>query len=231
MGLIMKTLASTIAFMASNIQNYWADRIKDQFGIKVSTKESGYEIDPTIIRQLNLILSKMPTEEVKDCKIFDVYFSFTMGPNLPHYPNHGYYINNSVTLNVNIFTDPDQSEDFLDEHGYAVNRATHTVIHEFGHGYDQNNGDLSLQPEWLQLSGWSKDAKPGLKRLVIKDPGAPVVIGEWFFDPRAGFVRFYAKRNPYDDFADSFAFYVAGLQDKLPENKRQYFQKLLLKYS
>jgi len=227
----MKTLASTIAFMASNIQNYWADRIKDQFGIKVSTKESGYEIDPTIIRQLNLILSKMPTEEVKDCKIFDVYFSFTMGPNLPHYPNHGYYINNSVTLNVNIFTDPDQSEDFLDEHGYAVNRATHTVIHEFGHGYDQNNGDLSLQPEWLQLSGWSKDAKPGLKRLVIKDPGAPVVIGEWFFDPRAGFVRFYAKRNPYDDFADSFAFYVAGLQDKLPENKRQYFQKLLLKYS
>jgi hypothetical protein len=228
---MMKTLVSTIALLATNIQDHWMQKIKDTFGIKVSAKESGYVIDPTVTRQLFGILSNMPAQEVKDCKVYDVYFSFTMGPNLPHYPNHGYYINNSVTLNVNVFTDPDQSDDFLDPHGYAVNRATHTVVHEFGHGYDMNNGDLSLKPEWLKLSGWSKDAKPGLKRLVIKDPGAPVVIGEMYFDPRAGFPRFYAKRNSWDDFADCFAFFVVGLQDKLPENKQQYFKKLLSKYS
>jgi hypothetical protein len=226
----MKTLASTIALLATNIQDLWMQKIKDSFGIIVSSKESGYAIDPTVTRQLFRILSNMPAEEVKDCKIYNVHFSFTMGPNLPHYPNHGYYIGNSVTLNVNVFTQPDQPEDFLDPHGYAVNRAAHTVVHEFGHGYEINHDNLSSKPEWMNLSGWSKEPKPGLKRLIIKDPGMPPVIGEMYFDPHAKFVRFYAKRNNWDDWADSFAFYVLGLKDKLPDNKRKYFDNLLKKY-
>jgi hypothetical protein len=226
-----KTLASTIAVLAANIQNYWSDKIKEKFAIDVSSKEADYSIDPTILRQLYHILSVMPTQMTKDCKIYNVYFSFTMGPSLPHYPNHGWFINNSVTLNNNVFADPDQTDDFMDPHGYAIDRATHTVLHEFGHGYDVNNGDLSMRPEWVKLSGWSKEPKEGLKRLVINEPGTPPVIGEMYYSPKAEFVRFYAKRNSWDDWADSYAFFVAGLHDKLPENKQQYFRDLLSKYS
>jgi hypothetical protein len=55
------------------------------------------------------------------------------------------------------------------------------------------------------------------------------MVGEWYYDPKAGFTRFYAKRNPWDDWADSFSFYVGGLK-KLPDNKTEYFDKLLKKY-
>lgn len=82
----------------------------------------------------------------------------------------------------------------------------------------------------MELSGWSKEPVPGLQRLSIKEPGTPEVIGEMYFDPGAGFTRFYAKRNPWDDFADSFAFYVAGMKSKVPGNKKEYFDKLLKQY-
>jgi hypothetical protein len=71
-----------------------------------------------------------------------------------------------------------------------------------------------------------------LKRLFIKGQGGvPDVIGEMYFDPRiAEFTRFYAKRNSWDDFADSGAYYLGGLKEKVPATKRKYFDNLLKKY-
>jgi hypothetical protein len=210
---------------------YWADKIKNTYGIQVQ-QHNNKEIvdDPVILRQIYLILSRMPAKIVKDCGVNTLSIRNDMGPNRPYYPNHGYYRDRSVTLNADIFYNPDEPIDFKDYRGYFVSRPAQTLIHEFGHAYDEFHGDLSLKSEWLSLSGWSKEPKEGLKRLIINDPGAPKVVGEYYYNPKAGFVRFYAHRNPWDDMADSFAFYMAGLKDKLPDNKRQYFDRILAKY-
>ena len=153
-----------------------------------------------------------------------------MGPNKPYYPNHGYYIHHTVTLNNNIFYHPDVMEDFFDYHGYFIDRPTQTIYHEFAHGYDAFHHDLSKKEDWTKLSGWSPAPKNGLKRLIIKGDGIPDVLGEWFFHPKAEFTRFYAKRNPWDDWADSFSFYIGDLKSKVPAIKRKYFDDLLKKY-
>jgi len=172
----------------------------------------------------------MPVELVKACGVTKLIFSSKMGPNMPHYPNHGYYIGDSVTLNSDIFYHPDIMDDFFDHNGYFIDRPTQTILHEFAHGYDAIRGEISLRPEWLKLSGWSKDPKPGLKRLIINAPGVPPVVGEWYYNPKAGFTRFYAKRNPWDDWADAFSFFTGNMKSKLPENKNEYFEALLKKY-
>lgn len=225
----MKTVSELIRKIAYTCP-YWENRIRDRFGIELTTKEQDREVDPILARQIYQILDLMPEKLVRDSGIKHLYLSNTMGPNLPKYPNHGYYVGDLVTLNEDIFYSPDEPEDFFDSHGYFISRPAETLTHEIGHAYDAAKGDLSTKPEWLRLSGWSKDAKSGLKRLLINDPGAPVVIGEWYFDPKAKFTRFYAKRNPWDDFADSFAFYIGNMKDKVPEKKRAYFDDLLKIY-
>ena len=103
-----------------------------------------------------------------------------------------------------------------------------------GHGFDEKQGDkedwLSLKKDWLELSSWSEKPKEGYKRLVIREKGSPELKGEWYYGPGAKFTRFYARRNPWDDFADHFSYYVGGLKSFLPHNKREYFEKLLKKY-
>jgi hypothetical protein len=222
-----------------NQSNYWADKIKNTFGIECHTKEAEYDLDPIVMRQVYLILSDMGVKLVKACDVPDLYISFTMGKSCFRFPNHGYWNPNdkSVTLNVNIFYEPDETPDFISKNtGFFVSRPIQTLYHEFAHSADSamgtNGVDLSSQPEWMELSGWSKTYKPGLKRLVIEEPGMPRVVGELYYEPsKAGFPRFYAARNNYDDFADCFAFYIAGLQDTLPKSKQNYFKKLLSKYS
>ena len=174
-----------------NPPNYWADRIEDIFGIKSLPKEKGGEVDPIILRQVYFILTAIGKNIVSDCNVPIFYYSKEMGPNLPKYPSHGYYYpaDKTITLNVNIFYDPDYPEDFKDDSGFYLNRAEETLAHELGHSYDNNCGkgiDLSLRPDWLKLSGWSETYKQGLKRLIIREPGMPEVRGEWFFNPTQG---------------------------------------------
>jgi hypothetical protein len=150
-----------------------------------------------------------------------------MGESKPYYPNHGYFLDKSVTLNSDIFYNPD---DFRDDNGYYMTRPNQTIFHEFGHGFDEFNGYPSMQPKWLKLSEWNKEPKEGLKRLVIKDKGTPDVLGEWYYNPDAGFTRYYGKRNPWDDYADSFCFYIGGLRKKVPPAKAKYLEDELAKY-
>jgi hypothetical protein len=175
----------------------------------------------------------MPVQLVKDCGVTDLYISEKMGPSKSYYPNHGYYdpATKSVTLNADIFENPDTPDDFYDENYHFVSRPCQTLLHEFGHSLDAECGELSMKEDWLKLSGWSKDAKPGLKQLIIDEPGMPRVVGEMFYNSKAKFTRFYARRNPWDDWADSFGFYFSGLRDKVPQTKRAYFDSLLKKYS
>jgi hypothetical protein len=226
---MVKSLALNLRYIVSNISDYWNNNIKNTFNIKVTPKDC--DVEAVIFRQIYLILLKMTAPVINDCGIHELFLK-DLGPSKSFYPNHGFFMpgTGTITLNINIFTDPDQPEDFFDPHGFFVSRAVQTLFHEMAHAYDEKNGNLSYKPEWMQLSGWSKEPQPGLKRLLIKEPGTPPVLGEMYFDPHAGFPRFYAKRNNWDDFADCFSFYLAGLYDKLPTNKQEYFKKLFSKY-
>jgi hypothetical protein len=222
----MEPITSIIRKIASS--SFWQDKIQEKFGISCAPKEPGGSLDPLILRQTFNILSKMPVELVRDCGVGKLYFGF-LGENKSYYPNHGYYINQSVTMNVDVYYHPDVMDDFFDHRGYFANRIFLTLWHEFFHGYDAAHGELSLKPEWLKLSGWSPVPKVGLKKMIINEPGMPPKTGEWYYDPNAGFTRFYARMNPWDDWADSACFDISGL-DKLPENKTEYFKNLLKKY-
>jgi hypothetical protein len=208
--------------------DYHHKQLLDRYGINIQMSPEVHE-GQWILRQVCNILRPIPAELVKACGIRQMLIQF-LGPNMPYYPNHGYFTGDLVALNSDIFIHPDAPDDFMDNHGYTLSRSEETLYHEFGHGFDAYHGDLSLQPAWTTLSGWSDVPQPGLQQLRIKEQDAPEVIGEWFYDPKAEFTRFYAKRNPWDDFADSFSFYVAGLKNKVPATKKNYFDKLLKKY-
>lgn len=227
----MVKLSSTIreALGYSNI-SYWDKLLRDKYGLDV-TFDSGCHDQVMLARQLYLILSPIPTQLIRDCLVRKVLFRSDLGENRKYSPNHGYFdCRDLIALNADCFYHPDQNDDFMDHNGYFVNRGQQTTIHEWGHAYDKALGEPSLKPEWCALSGWSEQPKPGLKRLLISEPGQPTVLGEWYYDPKAEFTRFYAKRNCYDDFADSFSYYVAGLRSKVPQTKREYLDKLLAKY-
>jgi hypothetical protein len=211
---------------------HWSKKLYEDFGLKVYMDRGVYD-SHLILRQIYGIFQPVSKDLIKDCGVDVLILRSTMGPNEPYYPNHGYYqaLDKSITLNADIFYHPDQPDDFFDYKGYFISRAAQTLLHELGHALDAAQGDLSKQPEWLKLSGWSPVYQPGLKRLIIKGTGTPEVIGEWFYNPEiATFTRFYAKRSPWDDFADSFSFYVASLKDKVPPSKKEYFDNLLKKY-
>ena len=227
----MKTIAASMRKLANESTiSYYSDILKDKYGLEVKFGPKVIK-GHTILREIVEIFDPLPPKLVKDCGIKYLIIRNDMGPNKPYYPNHGYFIGNQVALNADIFYNPDLPDDFFDHHGYFVTRPQQTLIHEFGHGFDQHHSNLSLQPKWLTLSKWSEKFQPGLKRLIIDEKKAPKkIVGEWFYSPDAGFTRFYAKRNPWDDWADSFAFYAANLKDKVPTNKTDYFNDMLKSY-
>lgn len=204
-----------------------ASFVKGQYDIDIDTIS-----DMACLRMLKDSLKYLNPELVKKCGIKSLAFE-DLGPSKEYYPNHGVYRDNgTLVLNTQLLEDPLLIAEA--ESGRAMNKFDQTLYHELGHGFDHENrvndgedGDESLQKEWMDLSEWSKEPKPGLHRIRIKDKGTPELVGEYYFSPEAKFTRFYGKRNPYDDYADCFSYYVAGLKSFLPENKIQYFDKRL----
>ena len=190
------------------------------------------ETDSKKLEDLQKALTDIPKRLIVDCGINSLDFE-DLGPSAQYYPNHGRYKDNTLVLNSNIFNDPPVGQD---EEGSDISHLKFVLVHEMGHGYDEifgkkdNGVDLSLRPNWLRLSGWSEKPDKGLKRLIIKEPGHPVVKGEWYYSPSANFCRFYGKRNPYDDWADTFSFYIIGMKRYIPEEKLKYFDDLLSRY-
>lgn len=220
-----KTITSNILVFAFTILEKNAPiEIENKYGIKVDESVEG-KFAVLILKALD----RLPLELTKACGIVSLGIK-DLGPSKEYYPNHGVYVSNTLYLNKWNTEDPWVVEDSL---GNRLDRFDHTLYHEMGHGLDEVLGgekDLSLQPEWLDLSGWSPEPKDGLKRVIIREAGSPELVGEWWYNPDAGYTRFYAKRNPWDDWADSFAYYVAGLKSYLPESKISYFNKLIGKF-
>ena len=208
-----------------------ASFIRDRYGILVNP-----EADIECLRMLKDSLNYVSPELVKECGIKGLDFE-DLGPSKEYYPNHGVYRDNgTLVLNIQLLDDPLLIAEA--DSGRAMNKFDQTLYHEMGHGFDhehrvsdKEDGDLSLQKEWMGISKWSKEPKPGLHRIRIKDKGTPELVGEYYFSPDAKFTRFYGKRNPYDDWADCFSYYVAGLRSFLPEDKLKYFDKRIKKFS
>lgn len=233
----MNTLSLNIRKMAYDLGQkaeiaHWGDLIKKTYGLSIYI-ESGIQDGYWIVRQIYNILKQAPSELVRACGVTKLYIKY-LGKNREKYPNHGYYqeSDHSVTLNSDIFIHPDQPEDFFDSRRNYLTRCEQTLYHEFSHALDAKLGNISLKPAWMSLSGWSKDYKPGLKQLIIREKGSPEVMGEYFYDPihEKEFTRFYAKRNPWDDLADSMGFWMANMKEKIPPTKKSYLDNLLKKF-
>jgi phosphoribosyl 1,2-cyclic phosphodiesterase len=224
------SLSSYVKKLASDTESlHWIQKLENDYGLSPFL-QSGVVEGPSILRQCHQILSCMPSSLINACGINRLEIRSDMGPNKPFYPNHGYFVNHSVTLNSDIFINPDIPNDFISHEGYFTTRPEQTLLHEFGHGYDEYNGTLSLKPEWLQLSGWSPNDSPELRQLVIRSKDFPERRGDWYYRPDAEFTRFYGKLSPWDDWADCFAFFVRDLKSIVPSIKCEYFDSILNKY-
>lgn len=200
--------------------------LRDKYGITVTGRP-----DIDCLRHLGESISRLPPSLVRDCGVTSIGFE-DMGESREYFPNHGIYSNGTLVLNSRTLDDKMFEVD--PDAGASFDRFEQTLFHELGHGWDEARGvdglELSKRPDWTGLSKWSEKPAPGLRRLRIRERGAPEMMGEWWYDPNAGYTRFYARRNPWDDWADSFSYYVGGLKSFLPPQKVKYFDEKIGKY-
>ena len=102
--------------------------------------------------------------------------------------------------------------------GVGINTLLRSVFHEMGHNWDNEHGSYST---WKKLSGWKKHKK---NNIAYQDS----LDGKWRHRRSAYFVSDYAKNNPKDDFAETFAAifmdkrgatFYSNLMVSIPENK------------
>lgn len=81
-------------------------------------------------------------------------------------------------------------EAFIDDEGQPnIGVLATTLIHELSHSLDDEKS--GPYKEWLELSGW----------FMLED-------GQWLPARDLGFINPYARRDPKEDFAESFTAYV-----------------------
>lgn len=130
---------------------------------------------------------------------------------------HGRYIGEygkgNIILNPTIFKNKRYFK--IDDEEIPVKYFT--IIHEIGHMVDHLT-EISDTTEWIELSGWkkldiAKKVPSNYKRYIEKRSGRNIPghkKSEWIHKNDAEFVRNYASKNPKEDFADTFAFFVLG---------------------
>lgn len=94
----------------------------------------------------------------------------------------------------------------VNDGAFKDDRAAMTVIHEIGHNWDTEH---SKYKDWLKLSGW-RDTKPSAADASKYNKS---LDGDWWYLKTANFADLYAKTNPREDFADSFASYFVHKSD------------------
>lgn len=103
-----------------------------------------------------------------------------------------------------------------------------TMVHEVGHSVFEGLPQ-GIQEAWNNLSSWTKgDAPADYVRYVEKRPGWEIGKTEkWAHRPGVAFTRHYAERNPGEDFADSFAFFIMGKPHQMGKDKREFMANLV----
>jgi len=87
------------------------------------------------------------------------------------------------------------------------------AIHEIGHNWDWEGVNSTVDDFYAQ-SGWTNSpttvSSGRFSWIVINDTGLNADDNWWYSPFGDGFTSDYARSNPYEDFADSFAAYVMG---------------------
>lgn len=135
---------------------------------------------------------------------------------------HGSYNpeDGTLILNVDLFTGETPAQiRLIDADGNdpplsmpCVSRALHTTIHELTHAIGTATG-LDESPEWLALSGWveASDDPEGTSRYWESRPGwTPQGHSEWRHRLGCWFTRDYARRSPFELFADACTHIALG---------------------
>ena len=89
----------------------------------------------------------------------------------------------------------------------SVNLLFATAIHELGHNWD-DDAENKFVDEFREVSDWHFEVVQGTFNAAEQTPAQDSGWNNWWFDPGSQFVRNYAKMNPREDFAVSFAAYI-----------------------
>jgi len=106
------------------------------------------------------------------------------------------------TEHIDIRTEPRKIViDEWNETSTATNNAMRDVlIHEIGHNWDNEHSKWN---NWLKLSGWRNTAPPAAERANYQPSGD----GHWWHLKSATMVDNYVRKDPYEDFAQSWMAY------------------------
>lgn len=201
-------------------------------------KEFGTQLGAVEFHEASVIYDafKMIPKKIIKNLVSILDFDPALGQSKKIYPNHGRWEDNFSTMYLNrsvIDLDPEES--------------MHLIIHEVGHGLDHKLGDISKTEDWLKLSGWTMQP-PGIstldksdhdcllykhfRRLKIEEKGF-YTVSDWWYDENAHFVRWYASRNPQEDFCESFAYYlILGEKERFKEceDKKDFIRDRVMTY-
>lgn len=106
----------------------------------------------------------------------------------------------------------------------AIRHEILTLVHEFGHAL---YGKLTSedQKKWLATVGWMEGTKDGQAPPYIETrKGWEPYRSEWTHKAGERFPRYYAEKNPNENFADSFAFFILNKAYKLSNTQRKFFE-------
>lgn len=163
------------------------------------------------------MLSRIPPELLSEVKTIE------SAPELG--AKHGRYLKETNTIQFNP-TNLQLRQRFGLGHGW-IQHPELTVVHEVGHSL-YNAFTPAKQKEWEDLSGWIKGWKEGqLPPYEEKRPGWEPQKSEWTHKPGIRFTRHYAERNPGEDFADCFGFFILNKGFQMAATKRKFLERLI----
>lgn len=136
---------------------------------------------------------------------------------------HGRYIDGKILFN------PDNLS--LRQHfgggELAIGHADLTTVHEVGHSLFDH-----LSPEekqaWEDISGWMEGTKEGqAPAYEERRSGWEPYTSKWTHKVGAKFPRYYAEKNPNEDFSDCFAFFLMNKAYRIGDEKKSYFENYM----
>jgi hypothetical protein len=108
-----------------------------------------------------------------------------------------------------------------------LNHTDLCLVHEVGHSL-YNSLTSSEKTIWLGISGWTKNKVEGqAPAYVERRPGWEPKTSEWTHKFGVKFSRYYGEKNPDEDFADCFAFFLMNKAYRIGRTKRLFFEKFV----
>lgn len=108
-----------------------------------------------------------------------------------------------------------------------VQHAEMTAIHEVGHSIYESLPS-EKQKEWQDCSGWINGYKQGnVPPYTEVRPGWPPGTSTWTHKPGVKFTRHYGEKNPNEDFADCFSFFLLGKGFQMEPSKRTFLENFM----